>query len=66
MERSVTASKDELDARVAEELKKHSDTDFAWDKWYCECGFRLRRGYTELAAHQKDIERKLREETTRG
>lgn len=55
-----------LEARVAQELKKHCDTEYSWGKWYCECGLRLRSGYTQLAAHQREVEQKLREEAPRG
>lgn len=53
-------------AWVAQELEKHSDTDIAWDRWYCECGVRLRGGHTELAAHRRQVEQELREESIRG
>ena len=62
----MSASMDDLEARVARELKRHSDTEISWDKWFCECGFRLRGGYTEFAAHQREVEQKLREEPRRG
>jgi len=57
---------DDIEARVARELRKHSDTEISWDKWYCECGVRLRGGYTELAAHQREVERNMREGLNRG
>lgn len=56
----------DFEARVAQELRKHSDVDYSWGKWYCECGDRLRNGHTEFAAHQKEVEQKLREEAPRG
>lgn len=56
----------ELEARVAQELKKHNEPEYSWDKWYCQCGFRLRSGYAELATHQGDVEQKLRAELNRG
>lgn len=57
---------EDLEERVARELRKHSDVDFAWGKCYCECGFRLRSGHTEFGTHRREVERKLREESNRG
>jgi hypothetical protein len=62
----MSAPEYDLEARIAQELKNHEDPDFSWGKWYCSCGVILRGGHTQMVAHRKEVERRLRGESAHG
>ncbi|MFF2029514.1 hypothetical protein [Arthrobacter sp. NPDC058192] len=65
-DRPETERGEEREDQIAQELKKHSDVEYVWGRWYCECGVKFRSSHTELAAHRDAVERKLRGDVSRG